>query len=333
MYHSRLSGTYHEIGVKCGTALAKHGFKLPQVDEETVVLGLKCEIEVGRVFPEVLEEIRGLAEAIKEPYEKLAAFVLTVGYRKPMSCSAFASANDSTIIFGRNYDYYYRFAKYCDSYYTRPKGAYASLGNTDIFVGREDGVNEKGVAVSMHFVAAQLGTPGINFPIAVRFILDKCSNTADAINFLTQVKFLTANNYLIVDQKGEMGVVETSPTAMKVRPPETNEGFIVATNHFVHPEMAPLEDSTKRDPDSELRYNSILGSLREVRGHVTQGIAKRILSSHEGRVCAHLDYVNLGTLWSQIVDLKKSTVLRAEGQPCKTKYRPDKRLQLSTAPV
>ena len=317
------------MGVKYGTALRKHGFKLPQIEEQTVALGLKCQEEVGRVFPEIFEEIRGLAETIKEPYEKLAAFLLTVGYGKPMGCSSFASVNDSTVIFGRNYDFFYRFEKYSESYLIRPKGAYASIGNTDIFVGREDGVNEKGLAVSMHFVAAQLGAPGINFPLAVRFILDKCSNTAEAVNFLTRVKFLTANNYLIADRAGELAVVEASPAEIRVRRPEAGEPFIVATNHFVHSETKPFEDAAKRDPDSEMRYKTMLGSLREVSGRVTEGIAKRILSNHEGRVCSHLDYIKLGTLWSQIVDLNRLTVLRAEGQPCKTKYRPDKRLQTS----
>ena len=329
MRHPRIRGTYHQMGWKYGTVLRKHGFKLPQMEEGTVALGLKCEAEVGAVFPEILEEVRGFAEAIQEPYEKLAAFILTVGYGKPMGCSAFASVNDSIAIFGRNYDFFYRFEKYCESYLTRPKGAYASLGNTDMFIGREDGVNEKGLAVSMHFVSAQLGSPGINFPIAVRFMLDKCANTVEAVSFLTRTKFLTANNYLIADRGGQLAVVEASPAGVRVRHPEAGESFIVATNHFVHPEMKTFEDTSKRDPDSEMRYNVILRSLREVRGHVTEGIAKRILSNHEGRVCSHLDYIKLGTLWSQIVDLRRSTVLRAEGQPCKTKYRLDKRLQAS----
>ena len=331
MYHPRLRGTYHQMGMKYGAVLRKHGFKMPQIEEETLGLGLKCESEVKGVFPEVLEEVRGVAEAIQEPYEKLAAFILTVGYAKPIACSSFASINDSTVVFGRNYDFFYRFEKYCESYLTRPKGAYASLGNTDIFVGREDGVNEKGLAVSMHFVAAQLGTPGINFPIAVRFMLDKCTNTAEAVNFLTQARFLTANNYLLADRGGDLAVVEAAPVGVRVRRPEAGESFIAATNHFVHPEMTIFEDSSRRDPDSELRYDTIMRSLREVRGHVTEGIAKRILSNHEGRVCSHLDYIKLGTLWSQILDLKRPTVLRAEGQPCKTKYRADKRLQASAS--
>jgi predicted choloylglycine hydrolase len=317
------------MGMRYGTALRKHGFKMPQVEEETVALGSKCEAEVRPVFPEILEEVQGFAEAIQEPYEKVAAFILTVGYRKPAGCSSFACATDSTTVFGRNYDFYYRFEKYSESYLTRPRGGYASIGNTDVFVGREDGANEKGLAVSMHFVAAQLGTPGINFPLAVRFMLDKCANTAEAINFLTRVKFLTANNYLIADRTGELAVVEASPVGVRVRRPEAGESFIAATNHFVHPEMEQFEDTSKRDPDSEMRYAAILKSLREVHGHVTEGIAKRILSNHEGRVCSHLEYIKLGTLWSQIVDLKRLAILRAEGPPCKTKYRPDKRLEAS----
>ena len=329
MLHPRLRGTYHEMGKKYGVLLRKHGFKLPEISRETLDLGMRCEAEVKAAFPEVLEETRGLAEAINEPYEKVAAFILTIGYGKPLGCSAFCSAYDSHVVFGRNYDFYYRFAKYSESYLTRPRGAYASLGNTDIFLGREDGVNEKGVGISIHFVSAQLGTPGINFPIATRYVLDKCASAAEAANFLTRVKFLTANNYLVADKSGEMAVVEACPAKTAVRRPENGEKFMVATNHFVLPEMTQFEEIAKRDPDSETRYSYILRSLREVHGRVTEGVAKRILSSHDGRVCSHMDYIKLGTLWSQISDLETLTILRAEGQPCKTKYGPDKRLLAS----
>jgi predicted choloylglycine hydrolase len=315
------------MGIKYGAALRRHGFKLAQVDEETLGLGLKCEAEVKRVFPDILEETRGIADAIHEQYEKLAAFVLTVGYRKPLGCSSFACVNDSRIIFGRNYDFYYRFARHSESYLTQPKDHYASLGNTDIFLGREDGVNEKGLAISMHFVSAQLGTSGINFPIAVRYVLDKCSDTAEAVDFLTHVKFLTANDYLVADKSGALAVVEACPVGAQVRHPESSEGFIVATNHFVDANMKEFEIVEKRDPDSELRYDAILRALRENRSAVTESVAKRILSDHEGRICSHLEYVKLGTLWSQVTDLKRLRILRAEGQPCKTRYLVDNRLQ------
>ncbi len=327
MLHPRLSGTYYEMGFKYGTVLRKHGFKLPQVNEETMALGLKCETEVERAFPDILGEIRGIADALRQHYEKLAAFILTVGYSKIIGCSAFACVDDSRTIFGRNYDFYYRFARYSESYLTRPNDAYASLANTDVFVGREDGVNQHGLAISMHFVSAQLGKPGINFPIAVRYVLDKCRKTDEAIKFLAHAKFLTANNYLVADRNGDLAVVEASPARVQVRQPETEKKFIVATNHFVHPEMKQFEVTAKRDPDSESRYGTILRSLREAGGHVTEGVAKRILSNHEGRVCSHVDYIKLGTLWSQIIDLQRLKILRAEGQPCKTKYVLDNRLQ------
>jgi predicted choloylglycine hydrolase len=333
MYHPRLRGNYYEMGFKYGTVLRRHGFKPPEINEETIGLGLKCEQEVKRVFPKVLDEIRGIADAIQEKYEKLAPFILTVGYGKVMGCGAFACVDDSRVIFGRNYDFYYRFGRYCESYLTQPKNANASLGNTDVFVGREDGVNQHGLAMSMHFVSAQLGTPGVNFPIAVRYVLDNCKNTGDAIEYLTHTKFLTANNYLVADRSGELAVVEACPSKVRVRRPETDERFIVATNHFVHPEMKQYEIVGKRDPDSEIRYNTILRALREARGHVNENAAKRILSDHEGRVCSHLDYIQLGTLWSQIIDLQRLKILRAEGQPCKTKYHIDSRLQLAVSRI
>ena len=329
MYHPRLRGTYYEMGVKYGTVLQRHGFKVPEIDEETISLGLKCEQEVRGAFPSVLDEIRGIADAMREKYEKLASFLLTIGYSKVMGCSAFACVAGSRVIFGRNYDFYYRFGRYSESYLTAPKNAYTSLGNTDIFVGREDGVNEHGLAISMHFVSAQLGNPGINFPIAVRYVLDHCKNTREAMEYLTHTRFLTANNYLLADRSGDLAVVEASPSQVRVRRPENSEKFIAATNHFVHPEMKQCELVAKRDPDSEIRYDTIIGTLGEAGGHVTENIAKRILSNHEGRVCSHLDYIKLGTLWSQIADLQRLKVLRAEGQPCKTRYNVDNRLQIA----
>lgn len=333
MHHPRLTGTYHEIGLKYGVSLKKRGFQLPKLDDERAGLGLRCESEVRRVFPEILEEVRGLANGLQEQYETVAAFLLTIGYGRPVGCSSFACVDDSRVVFGRNYDFYFRLAKYAESYITRPKGARTSLANTDIFLGREDGVNEEGVAIAIHFVAAQLGTPGLNFPIVVRYVLDRCSNADEAVDFLTHVKFMTANNYVVADKGGRMAVVEASPANVRVRRPDEGEKFVVATNHFIHPDMKQFEDLTKRDPDSELRYSTILRSLREVRGRVTESVAKRILSNHEGRVCSHLDYIQLGTLWSQISDLKSLSILRAEGQPCKTKYRTDKRLRSNAPPT
>jgi len=81
-------------------------------------------------------------------------------------------------LFGR----FYRLKPYLESYLTMLKKGYWSFGHTDIFVGREDGVNEKGLAVAMSGSVEYISL-GIGFPIASRYILDKCVSVKETSRF------------------------------------------------------------------------------------------------------------------------------------------------------
>lgn len=317
------------MGLRYGTVLRKHGFKLPEVTAQTLALGKQCEDEVKRHFPDILEEIRGFAEGSQLNHDQLGAFIMTVGASEPPKrCSIFAVADGSKIMFGRNYDFYYRVKKYTESYLSAPKGGYMSLGNTDIFVGREDGVNENGLAIGVASVSSETVVPGFSLALAVRYVLDKCKDVHEAEEFLTKVRFLTANNYLLADKGGNMVVVEASPEKASVRTQNEDRKFIVATNHYVSGEMQALENLEKRPPDSVKRYETITRALSQGDGTLDQKTIRDILSDHSGLVCSHIDAIQLGTLWSVIANLNRLKILRAEGHPCKTKYQLDTRLRL-----
>lgn len=329
MYHPRVSGTYHEMGNHYGTTLYKHGFRLPEQSREKQEFGRRSEKEVKRVFPEILDELHGFATAVHSSYDGAASFLLGIGaFKLEGACSEFASFNGSEMVFGRNYDFYYKFRKYTEAYATRPTDAYSSLGHSDIFIGREDGVNDKGLAVAISFVAPTKVAPGVNFALAARCVLDKCSNVGEAVKKLSTASFSTTNNYLLADKEGEIAVVEASPEKIRVRHPEPGHQYMVATNHFVHAEMVEVENRTKRDPDSAMRYDTIAKALELGKGKIDARTAQKVLSSHEGAVCSHHEGIQLGTLWSLTATLKHPQLYRAEGQPCKTKYQLDKRLSL-----
>ena len=188
MFHPRVKGEYYEMGYRYGTILYKHGFRIPEQTIEKLSFGKRSKKEVKRVFPEILEEIQGFADACHAPYEHLTSLILSIGAFKvePM-CSAFATSNDSDVVFGRNYDFYYSFKKYTESYLTCPKDGYWSVGHSDIFVGREDGVNEKGLATAMTGVAEKIIKPGINFPLAIRCVLDKCASVEEGVKTLSDM--------------------------------------------------------------------------------------------------------------------------------------------------
>jgi len=331
VFHPRLSGTYYEMGFQYGTVLYKHGFRVPEQSSERLSLGKECEREVKRVFPQILEEIQGFADACHTSHEHLSAFVLNVGAFKPgSSCSVFATFNGSDVVFGRNYDFYYKFKEHSESYLTRPRDGYCSVGNSDIFVGREDGVNEEGLAIGMTAVMPTRVSPGINFALATRCVLDKCANVEEGVKTLSDAHFLTTNSYLLADREGRMVVVEASPDKVMVRRPEESNHFIVCTNQFMLPEMIEAENQRERPSDSPNRYKAIYEAIKQRGRRVDVETAQKILSDHSGYVCSHIESIQLGTLWSVIATLKKTRIFMAEGHPCRTKYKEDTRLNKAT---
>jgi len=316
------------MGFRYGSLLYRHGVKLqlPEMKSQSLTFGKECEKEVKRIFPDVLDEIRGFADAYHISYEHLSSFILSIGVSKPTACSVFATFNGSDILFGRNYDFFYRFKKHCESFLTMPTNGYCSVGNSDIFIGREDGVNEKGLAVGMTFVSPKEVKPGINFALLARSILDKCANVEEALKALTDAHHLVANGYLVADREGNMAVVEACPEKVRIRKPDENNSFIVCTNQFMHTKMKDMENVKDRPPDSEKRYTTIYNKLRQKGGKLTLMDTQKILSDHTGYVCSHIDSIQLGTLWSVIATLKRPQILMAEGHPCRTKYKVDTRL-------
>ena len=328
MFHPRVRGTYYEMGHSYGAILYKHGFRVKGQRTEILEFGRKCEKEVKRVFPEILEEIQGFADACHASYEDLAYFILNIGASKnePM-CSVFAAHNGSDIVFGRNYDFFYRFKEFIESYLTCPKDGYWSMGHSDIFVGREDGVNEKGLAVAMTSVAPKKPVrPGINFSLATRLVLDKCATVKEAAKTLLNAHFTRTDNYLLADRESNMAVVEASQEKVRVRKPKEDEPFIVCTNHFLHPEMLNMEKQKERCWDSMPRYTTIYNALKQQNGKIDVKTAQKILSNHSGYVCSHQRNIKLGTIWSITATLKDPQISRAEGHPCRAKYKPDTRL-------
>jgi len=268
-----------------------------------------------------------LPTPVTQPMNSLQPSFISVGaFKPPTACSVFAASTGSDVLFGRNYDFYYRLKEHSESYLTRPSNGYSSVGNTDIFVGREDGVNEKGLAISMTAVTPREVKPGINFALSVRCILDKCADVGEATKVLTSAHHVTANNYLVADKGGGMAVVEACSNRVRIRKPEGKDGFIVCTNHFIHSDMYDMENQGERPSDSVQRYTAIYEKLGQLNGKVTVRDAQKILSDHNGRVCSHIEEIQLGTLWSIIATLKRPSIYIAEGHPCRTKYKLDTRL-------
>jgi predicted choloylglycine hydrolase len=312
----QLSGGYFDIGYKSGLALKELGFVPRHANSVEVRFAQECVPEIRKSFPEMLEEIEGLGFALKCNYKDVLSMVLTTPVISEDHSTVFASAGltkSSPALLAGNYNRHYRYTGHHLRIKAGPKGAYASIGNTDMAVGRQDGMNSEGLAVSGASVSGGQIKPGMGPALLVRQALDRCASVDEAARLLSGAKHARAFNFLLADGSGKVALVEASPRAVNVKLADT--GTMVATNHFQSRRMAG--GSIPRD-DTVSRHRRVLGL---VPGKVDAEAALKVLSDHKGRVCEHLNSSEFGTVWSGAFSTRDGTYVATEGNPCTGKRK------------
>ena len=324
MHQIELRGSYEEMGRQQGRPLK--GMTLPPSDPRMLRFAKQCEEIVGQHAPELLDEIRGLAEAAEVSYDALMTMILTVPFdpEELPACSVLAvlpeRTADGSPIVGRNYDFFHDISEeVAKTYRTYPDGRYASLGDCDIWVGRDDGLNEAGLFVAQARFFMPGLQPGLTFWLIVRMLLDRCATVDEGLELIQSAPHAQSFTYLLADRSGKAAVVEPTVEGIELRYPEN--GLLVMTNHAVCPAWAGREDFVP--PDSHPRYNR----LRELLGGdklIDTEDVKQALRDHEGLVCshgAHFPDRKFGTLWSVVGRLGERQLEIAGGNPCQEEYR------------
>uniref|UniRef100_UPI003F4B7E5F hypothetical protein n=1 Tax=Brachyspira catarrhinii TaxID=2528966 RepID=UPI003F4B7E5F len=153
MYHSRFRGSHYEAGLKYGKLLAKNNINTLEkikISNERKDFAYKCMPIYNKFFPEIIEEIKGLADGlntndnIKIDYKDICDFLFTIySFTFDNKCSSFAFKTDEDIILAKNSDFLKDIKNYCDSVYYKLNCSYSFIGNTTAFIEIEDGINEK----------------------------------------------------------------------------------------------------------------------------------------------------------------------------------------------
>jgi predicted choloylglycine hydrolase len=212
-----------------------------------------------RDTPHLLDEIRGIADAIGVTYER--AMTMFSGYDLPkvesMGCTAMITPN----YYVRNYDfspimYDHLFVL------EKSEGAYAHGGYSLQLIGRHDGANEHGLVVGFHYVNNVEYQVGISAWTAVRIVLDCCKTTEEAIQLLKELPHATCYNFSIGDKSGNMAIVEATPREVNVH---KDTSHITCVNHFINSSMRKYNRS--RIDNSLTRYMHV----NHLRGSNMQG--------------------------------------------------------------
>ena len=328
MHQVELCGSYEQMGHQQGRPLRQIGLTFPPPDQKMLRFAKLCEEIVGQHAPGFLDEMRGLAKAAGLDYGTLMTMILTIPFEPqdvPVpSCTVLAvlpeRTKDGRPIVGRNYDFFYDIsAEPATTYRIYPERRYASLGNCDIWVGRDDGLNEAGLFVGMARSFLPGLKPGLAFWLIVRLLLDRCATVEEGLELIQNVPHAQSYTYLLADRSGKSVVVEPSIEAIELRYPQ--DGLLVMTNHAVCPAWAGKEAFVP--PDSHSRYNR----LRELLGGnqlIDVETVKQALRDHEGLVCshgAHFPDRQFGTIWSVVGHPGERQLEIAAGYPCQAEYR------------
>lgn len=325
MYHPRLYGDYEEMGHKYGSLLRqKANFSLPQISPKKEAFGLASYEHLQDFYPEIIPEIQGFAAGIEDDPKQVAAFLLSLGvFETAGQCSIFAFNNKDSVVVGRNYDMLYAFRKFTESSLVAPTNKYAYIAQSDVFIGRSDGINEQGVFVAISFVNGNKVQPGISFHFLVRKILEDCCSTEEAIQLISEAHVATSNNFLIADATGNLAVVESAPQGYHVRRPAEGKDFVYCTNQFISKPMQNFDKGGVIWSKSALRAESLRMQLQKQHAmNLTD--AKAVLANKE--VCLHLSKQRFGTIWSVVANLNSLDIERAESKPKPNNYKVESRL-------
>lgn len=327
---THLDGSYYSIGYSEGQQasqkqrLLRHALKLPIFAEATPERYKRITQLLSGFDPGLLDEMKGFSDATGIPYPDVVVKMSTYGLKPviPGACTQIAILPERTanrhMLVGRSYDFSdIRILTDRRLVLLSPENSLASIGTSQQYFGRYDGMNSAGLYIGM---SAALGKgyqkEGFFFPMVVRILLDSCRSADAALQLIQKIPHSASYNYLIADISNAY-VVEVSPPKFAIRHGE--KGLLVATNHYVSPSMK--EEQKKVLPNSMFRYRTVEGLLGGSSKNDLSGLQKVLSGHHDEGVCVHY-YANfLGTLWSATYDLNTKEVHYALGAPCLNSYR------------
>ena len=105
------------------------------------------------------------------------------------------------------------------------------VGMVEGMAGLADGMNQSGLAVSLTFGGRVVAERGFGIPLILRYVLETCNDTAEAIEALRAVPSHMSYNITLIDASGDWATVFVAPdrpTMVRHQP--------WATNHQLAPE-------------------------------------------------------------------------------------------------
>lgn len=294
MKQLRLCGTAFEIGRQHGESFTERiGREAEDFWNESGGGRLSDAIDAAvgyleRGFPQILDEIEGIARGAKVAFERVFLFnnrsIVSAGRN---SCSHLAIIRDGKSAVGFNKDSRSDASAFFPAAVV-PDGGYAWVGYKHVGRVWGYGINETGLCaagtsanpVSRQNTAASLGLYFLG-PVA----LGRCSSTQEAVSLALNIGEVSETGNVLFADEREAAVVEFGGPQRIVRRPHA--GVIASTNFFASGKI-PHGDDAPYLEETRARYDNIL-ALAAAQPTVSAEGIRGILAHHRepGSICRH----------------------------------------------
>lgn len=290
-----------------------------------------------RHYPEILEEIRGIADGFGLDPGKVLAYLncshamdmmLAAGRGPEEGCTSFAvGAPGLGAILAKNRDYRPEhipiqrvFLHHDPAWGGRAMLCVGSLGSPGNF---SSGINSDGLAVSDTATRTRRHAPGMHRYFLLTWLLVHCRTVAQALAAIRAMPHAGSGTLVLADADGAVAAVELGTDAVGI---DLGAGGRVGrSNHFVLPETAPLNlDPPDGAParNSALRLAALRDQLTSARTPFGADDAARLLRTHgEAGFCRHGGADLSHTISAAIYDCAARTLVFAAGNPCEAQFR------------
>ena len=114
----------------------------------------------------------------------------------------------------------------------RPRNGFRSLEFTVApMVGAADGVNEKGLCITLDYAfATDAGSPAPLITMVISEALAKCASVSEAADFIVRQPRWGAGMLMLADASGDLASVELTNTRSAIRRPAAGQDWLLFTN-------------------------------------------------------------------------------------------------------
>ena len=282
--------------------------------------------------PDYAEEMRGIAEGASVDLLDIAALnarteIMYSAKAEVKECTTLSlmppATADGRVIAAQNWDFsgLLRDSVVIVHVYQEDKPNFVMVAEAGMIGGI--GMNERGIAVMLNALRAEVPCQGIPLRARMRAMLE-AETLSDAYVKGSHAPVSVAN--LIATHKDGVAIAFEMDSET-VEPMIPEDGVLLHTNHYIGPKMY-LANDVNHMGSSYIRLQRIKALVKECHGKITVENVMRMLRDHAGYPQSICDHENLkdpvvkrdATNFGVIMDLSGNCMYLAPGNPCENAF-------------